>query len=234
MTGPGGFLPAARDGAEALFRGVADPVEAKGMAAYMRDQFPFLGIKSKPRRALTREALAGLPRPSEEDLRTLADAMWALPEREFQYFAVDVLVRSVRVCGPGFLETVQRLVTTKSWWDTVDALAANVVGPLVAAHPDLRADMDRWIGDQDIWVVRTAILHQMRYKAATDADRLFGYCLARAGDEEFFIRKAIGWALREYSKTDAAAVRAFVTEHDDELSGLSRREALEWVERRRD
>jgi len=92
--------------------------------------------------------------------------------------------------------------------------------------------MDEWIGDDDIWLARTAILHQNRFKGGTDADRLFRYCEVRAADTEFFLRKAIGWALREYSKTDAVAVRAFVAAHDRELSGLSKREALKWLDRR--
>jgi 3-methyladenine DNA glycosylase AlkD len=89
--------------------------------------------------------------------------------------------------------------------------------------------MDAWAEDSNFWVVRTAILHQLRFKSATDSERLFRYCGMHAGDAEFFIRKAIGWALREYSKTDAAAVRRFVAEHEGELSGLSKREALLWL-----
>ena len=102
---------------------------------------------------------------------------------------------------------MEELITTKSWWDTVDALASRTVGALVLADPALRKTMDRWIRSDDIWIARTAILHQLFYKEATDTSRLFDYCLLRAGDNEFFIRKAIGWALREYSKTDEVAVR---------------------------
>jgi len=137
----------------------------------------------------------------------------------------------VRRCGDAFLGHTRILLTTKSWWDTVDALAANVVGPLVRANPPLVAVMDEWIVDGDHWLVRTAILHQLHARGRTDTDRLFGYCTRRAGDREFFVRKAIGWALREYSKTDAAAVRQFVTTHP-ELSPLSAREALRWLQRK--
>lgn len=104
------------------------------------------------------------------------------------------------------------------------------VGPLVRANPLLRKTMDDWISSENFWLARTAILHQLHYKKETDADRLFSYCLRRAADTEFFIRKAIGWALREYSKTDAQAVRQFVRNHP-ELSGLSTREAMKWIER---
>jgi 3-methyladenine DNA glycosylase AlkD len=209
----------------------ADPTRAAAMRTYMRDQFEFLGIPTPLRRTLDREIVAGLPVPTEAELRTVALACFALEAREYQYFACDYLRRHVERCSPRFLTTARRLVTTLSWWDTVDALATRTVGGLVLAHRDLATTMDGWVRDRDIWVARTAILHQLTYRDRTDADRLFGYCLARADSSEFFLRKAIGWALREYSKTDAAAVRRFVRDHDRELSGLSKREALKWLER---
>jgi 3-methyladenine DNA glycosylase AlkD len=192
----------------------------------MREQFPFLGIPGPRQKQLAREALAGLPRPSEPDLRAIAIGCWALPEREYQYFACALLRRHARLLSPGFLDVTRTLVTTKSWWDTVDALAAHVVGPLVAGFPALALDMDEWVRDDDVWIARTAILHQLRFGPATDAERLFGYCLARADHKDFFIRKAIGWALREYGKTAPDAVRSFVAAHRAELSPLSVREAL--------
>ena len=199
------------------------------MAAYMRNRFPFLGISATKRRALQREALAGRAAPSEDDLRSLGRELWALPEREYQYAATDILARHVRVCSAAFLPVARELITAKSWWDTVDALAGHVVGPLVLAHPHLADEMDEWARDDDVWVARTALLHQLRSKQKTDAHRLFAYCELRAGDNEFFIRKAIGWALREYSKTDADAVRAFVADQSSTLSPLSQREALLWL-----
>jgi 3-methyladenine DNA glycosylase AlkD len=199
----------------------------------MRDMFPFLGIPTGERRALQRAVLAGLPRTTEADLVDLSKTLYDRPEREYQYVAVDHLVRHVKVCGPGFLATARELITTKSWWDTVDGLAAKVVGPLVLAYPGLAEEMDRWIEDDDIWVARSAILHQLTFKGATDAARLFRYCGRRSADREFFIRKAIGWALREYSKTDPVAVPAFIAENDTRLSGLSKREGMLWITGRR-
>jgi 3-methyladenine DNA glycosylase AlkD len=206
-----------------------DAQRAAAMSAYMRNLFPFAGIAATDRRRLQREAAAGLTPPDQAALSETLDTLWSMPEREYQYAALDLASRHVRVCGPGFLATARRLVSTKSWWDTVDALAGHVVGPLVAAHPQLTADMDEWIQADDMWVARTALLHQLTYKQRTDRARLFAYCLARSGHPDFFIRKAIGWSLREYSKTDAEAVRAFVTDNDDRLSPLSKREALLWL-----
>jgi len=142
------------------------------------------------------------------------------------------LFAAARRLDPDLLPTVRHLVTTKSWWDTVDALASRVVGTILARYPAAVSTMDSWLADGNLWVARTAILHQNHSKGRTDPDVLFGYCLRRAADPEFFIRKAIGWALREYSKTDAEAVERFVREHHDELSGLSRTEALKWLRRR--
>jgi 3-methyladenine DNA glycosylase AlkD len=213
------------------FTAAAAPGRAPAMAAYMRDQFPFLGLPTPVQRGLARAALRDLAAPDEADVVALTTASWALPEREYQYAGCDYAIGHVLRCGPGFLDHARTLLITKSWWDTVDALAANVVGPLVRAHPVLVPVMDDWIDDDNEWLVRTAITHQLHAKDSTDTARLFGYCSRRAGDREFFVRKAIGWALREYSKTDAEAVVAFVATHG-ELSSLSAREALKWLRRK--
>ncbi|QDQ10268.1 DNA alkylation repair protein [Streptomyces spectabilis] len=210
----------------ASYTEAADPVRAAEMRAYMKDVAPFLGLASGVRRDLARAVLAGTPRPDEADCTALALRCWRLPEREYHYFAVDYLRRHVKRCSSGFLPVARHLVTTVPWWDTVDLLAAHVVGGLVAADSELTADMDEWSTDDDLWVVRTALLHQLRYKERTDADRLFAYCARQAGHPDFFIRKAIGWCLREYAKTDPDAVRTFVERHRDALSPLSVREAL--------
>ncbi|MEU6123435.1 DNA alkylation repair protein [Streptomyces sp. NPDC047123] len=208
----------------------ADPERAVRMRAYMKDVAPFLGLASPVRRELSRAVLAGTPRPDERDCTAIALRCWELPEREYAYFAVDYLRRHVKRCSSGFLPVARHLVTTRSWWDTVDLLAAHVVGALVEADPGLRSAMDEWIEDEDLWVARTALLHQLRYKTATDTERLFAYCVRRSGDSDFFIRKAIGWCLREYAKTDPDAVRGFVDRNVDRdrdvLAPLSVREAL--------
>lgn len=209
-----------------MYEAARDPVKAEPMVAYMRHQFAFLGIGAPEQRALTRGVLDGLGRPTQADLSEVAQACWLRDEREYQYFAVRLLRRYVGVCGADFLDALRPLITTKPWWDTVDELAAHVVGPLVATYPDLIATMDVSSGDENMWLVRTAILHQVRYRETTNSERLFRYCAARAGHRDFFARKAIGWALREYATVAPDAVRAFVAEHATDLSGLSRREAL--------
>ena len=205
------------------FEAARDPERARAMTAYMRDQFPYFGLPAPRLRAVSRLALAGLPAPTSDDLRLIALACWERPEREFQYFACDYLRAHVAVPGPSFLAVTRTLITTKPWWDTVDALATRFVGDLVRRHPVLIADMDAWSTDDDMWLVRTAILHQLHYGTATDTTRLFGYCTAQAGHPDFFVRKAIGWALRHYARTDPEAVRRYLAEH--RLSPLSVREA---------
>ncbi|MGX6607811.1 DNA alkylation repair protein [Micromonosporaceae bacterium Da 78-11] len=210
---------------DARFEAARDPVRATGMASYMRDQFPYLGLLSPTLRALTRTVVAGLPGPSADDLQRIALACWERPEREYQYFACDYLRTHVAVPGPTFLPVARTLLTTKPWWDTIDPLATRFVGGLVRRHPALLTEMDAWAADDDMWLVRTALLHQLHYGAETDTARLFGYCSAQAGHRDFFVRKAIGWALRQYARTDADAVRRYLTANRGRLSPLSVREA---------
>jgi 3-methyladenine DNA glycosylase AlkD len=204
-----------------------DPERAAGMSAYLRNQFPCLGITLPGLRSLLRE----LPTTEPDQAVSWAQACWELPEREYQYVGLLALQSTARRLPPACLPDLERLITTKSWWDTVDGLATNVVGTVVLMHPELSEEMDRWAASENIWVARTAILHQERWKARTDARRLFRYCELRAGDREFFIRKAIGWALRSYAAVEPAAVERFVVDHRQALSGLSQREAMRGVRR---
>lgn len=235
---PAGHILADRIAAELVTR--SDPERVDGMRRYMRDQFPFLGVTGPGQKAAWRAATADLAcrLPEPVVVEAVLD-LWARPEREHQYLACALANRHARppARGPGpnpaFLDTLESLLATRPWWDTVDALATHAVGDLVCAHPRLRDRMDAWLVGDDMWLARTALLHMNRWRTATDAEWLFSACLAQGAHRDFFVRKAIGWALREYSKVDPAAVVAFVDAHQDDLSGLSRREALRWLERRR-
>jgi 3-methyladenine DNA glycosylase AlkD len=208
-----------------------DPARVEAMERYMRNQFSYAGVASPGVDAAVKASIAGLDPPSERQLLAFADKAWRKREREFQYAAGGLLRRYASQLSSSALPAVHRYTTTKSWWDTVDLLAIHVTGPLVRADPGLVVEMDRWIESENIWVARTAILHQNAWKTATDEARLFRYCLARAAEREFFIRKAIGWALREYSKTSGDAVREFIAANEHLLSPLSRREGLAWLDR---
>jgi 3-methyladenine DNA glycosylase AlkD len=210
-----------------LFAAAADPVQAESMARYLKGRFPFHGIPAGPRRELQRQAFAGrrLDRvEAEAEAAALADELWALPQREYQYAACDVLRAVASHASAGLLPLIERLAVTRPWWDTVDSLA-HVAGTLVLAHPELGKRMQQLSRSSDPWLVRIALLHQLDAYGRTDVDRLLRTCAAHAGSPDFFVRKAIGWALRQYARTDPAVVRAFVEAHP-ELSPLSRREAL--------
>ncbi|MFF9494798.1 DNA alkylation repair protein [Streptomyces flaveolus] len=180
-----------------VYAAAAEPGRAGAMRAYMRDVAPFPGLTTPVRRGLSRRVLGGLPRPGEAD-RT---ALPAVARARAALRPVDLLRRHVTYGSSGFLPVVRHLVTTAPRWDTVDLLAAHAVGRLVAADRGLTAGTDARIADDGLWLVRTALLRQPRYRERTDTDRLFGYRLRRSGHPDFFVRKAIGWCLREYAKT---------------------------------
>ena len=212
---------------ESTLRPLADPLQAVPMRAYMLDQFAFLGLRATPRR----QALRGLPRLNNwtaPDLLALAEALWDLPEREFQYAAVDLLAKHHRQLDLESLPRLLELVQLQSWWDTVDGLAG-VVGDILLRARDNQRDvqraMDACLSHSNLWVRRVAMLHQLGWKAQTDEARLLRYALTLAPVTDFFIRKAIGWALRDHARTRPEAVRTFLTQHEERLSGLTRREA---------
>jgi 3-methyladenine DNA glycosylase AlkD len=230
MPGVADLAPVLLERLDARFAAARDPEKAAGMRAYMRDQFPYAGLPAPALRAVEREVFAGLPAPSAADLRAVALACWARDEREYQYVACDYLRKHVRAADEAFIDVTRTLLTTRPWWDTVDALATRFVGDLVRLHPTLVATMDDWSADADLWLVRTAILHQLHYGPATDTARLFAYCSRQAGHPDFFVRKAIGWALRHYARTDPSAVREFVAAEGARLSPLSVREATKHLQ----
>lgn len=207
------------------YQQAADTERAAAQRAYMRDQFPYLGIPTPQRRAIDRIVFKGAARPRTTDCAAFALRCWRMPEREYRYCAVDYLITHVGRCDSTLLPTVRTLITTDPWWDTTDPLATRVVGRLVTADSELKATMDAWVRDENMWIARTAILHQLHCKEATDERRLFAYCSALAEHRDFFIRKAIGWALRAYAYTAPEAVRAFLDRERGRLSPLSVREA---------
>jgi 3-methyladenine DNA glycosylase AlkD len=209
----------------------ANPKNAAQMARYLRDQFSFFGIKSPQRRKILKTFLKKYGNPAIEDMPQVARELWTLPEREQQYNALDILIRQQKKLEPDFLPTLEWLITTKSWWDTVDGLATNVSGTLFANFPETGSTaVQQWRSVDNIWLRRTTLLHQLKYKDKTNVPLLFSLIEENLNDNEFFIQKAIGWALREYSKTDEIAVRDFVS--DTDLSPLAHREALKWLNKR--
>lgn len=205
---------------------IAVPADAEPMAAYMKNHFVFFGIKNPARKAAVKDFIAAGRHASDGQILDAATELWAQPEREFQYVACELLRRWAGGLGPDAIDEAEQFITTKSWWDTVDPLAARTVGTLVVNHPELVTVMDDWIEDDNMWLIRTALIHQLFRKDTIDADRLFAYAERQAGHKDFFVRKAIGWALRQHGRTDPDGVRAFVAANETRFSGLSKREAL--------
>lgn len=215
-------------------RAVADPEKAPAMQAYMKSEMPFLGVQSRPLRAACRGVLDVQRLEGEPAWREAVLLLWDEAEyREERYAAIELTGhRSYREHQRvSTLDLYRHLVVTGAWWDHVDAIASHRVGPILRAHPaEVAPVMRAWAVDEDLWVRRTAILSQLGSKHATDLDLLRDVLEANLGGSlhgrEFFIRKAVGWALRQHARIDPGWVRAFVAEHDAALSGLSRREAL--------
>lgn len=200
------------------------------MARYMKGQFAFFGIKTPQRKALVKEQVDELGRPT--DWPALGKLLWEAPQREMQYAFNDLLEPVIRKQSPALLNLLEELIQRKSWWDTVDFLAPRLAGRLLMQNPGLLPDYpDRWITHDNFWLQRAAILCQLRWKAQTDEKRLFNYIQRRAESSEFFVQKGAGWALREYSKVNPEAVQTFVQATD--LPALTVREGLKWVLRKK-
>lgn len=209
-----------------LLSQAADPLRAVPMRAYMRNQFDFYGIMAGPRHQLLRSFLLAEGMPS--DVRTVIRALWKEDARECQYVACALLLRAKKKMSMDDVPFFEELITTKSWWDTVDAIAPNVAG-VVALHAHAHATRqlaERWISAPNMWLQRSAILLQLKYKDKTDEALLFDLVLRHASSTEFFLQKAAGWALRQYAYVAPVAVRMFVDAHRSQLSGLTIREAL--------
>lgn len=200
---------------------LADPERASGMRAYMRDQFDYLGIPTAARRSAIKPLLKPLKGSGHANLIGLANELWECHEREYQYAALDLLnmhSKELRIADiPALLALVQR----KSWWDTVDALAT-IIGDILCGQHD---HMDEALKHENFWMRRIALLHQLGWREKTDHKRLYSYCLGLAHEKEFFIQKAIGWALRDYARHAPEEVRQFTQQNKSALSALSYREA---------
>ncbi len=208
----------------------SDKENAQKMKDYMRGQFEYFGIKAPLRSSLQKEFLAKNPFPIE-DRHHIIKELWQFPEREIQYIAMDLHFRSRKAFSPEDLSLIEYCITEKSWWDTVDFIAAKTLGEYLKQYPEaIKEVCDRWMDSGNIWLQRSCLLFQLKYKQKTDIDLLFRLIRELMHEKEFFIRKAIGWVLREYSKTDAKAVQEFVSK--EPLQPLSSKEALGWLRKR--
>ncbi|MDE3252473.1 MAG: DNA alkylation repair protein [Bacteroidota bacterium] len=208
--------------------GLADPVKAAGMKAYLLDQFDFLGIPAPERRRTAKTFYQANPISNYTKLENIVKECFSLRQREYHYFAIELFAHHKHLWTPASGELLEFGLTTHSWWDSVDHIGSDWLSDFFLLFPAcIKPLTEKWNRSDNIWLQRSSLLFQKKYKTATDTKLLKKYILHLADAEDFFIRKAIGWALREYGKTDPAFVIRFVKEHS--LSPLSKKEALKRI-----
>jgi 3-methyladenine DNA glycosylase AlkD len=214
-------------------RELADPTKAPIMQAYMKSTMPYLGIQAVPFRKATKAVLATYALDSFEDWRDTALALWRGARFREERYAVIELVgyRSYREFRTlDALPLFEEMITTGAWWDYVDSIASQRIGELLQRHPkEMRAILREWAVSEDIWKRRSAILAQLKFKGDTDLKLLYDCIQPSLARREFFLRKGIGWALRQHAWTDPEEVIRYVKANEKRLSPLSRREALKNV-----
>lgn len=224
--------------ADIYFRGLKHELRAAGnaqtgaqMSRYLRDQFSCLGVKAPLRRAIQKQYRDRHGELVRTSLRAFVQRCWKDPNRELQYTAIDLAIRERKHAPENFWKLYESMITQKSWWDTVDPVATTLVTTHLQRYENLNPELpDRWIESSNIWLQRTALLFQLKYKKSTNAGQLFRYIDAVRDSEEFFLQKAAGWALREYSRHEPMAVEEYV--RTTTLSALTVREGMRLINSR--
>ena len=210
----------------AVFAANENTANAGPMEAYMKGLFIFHGIKTDQRRKLFKETWDKHKADVSANAREIALELYNKTEREYHYCSIEILIKELKKkFVKGDKKLIEKLIVTHSWWDSVDVIAKYLLGEYLKQYPtEIPKVIERFSNSDTIWLNRSAILFQLGYKKDTDANLLFAECLKHRESKEFFIQKAIGWALREYGKTNPEAVRRFVSTAG--LQALSTREAL--------
>lgn len=212
------------------FRLNANAIISKGQKAYMKENFEFFGIKTPLRRKLQQPFLMKANLPPKNKLPELVEILWNKPERDFQLFAQELAFKYIKKLEPQDIDLFEYMVRNKSWWDTVDFIAVKLMGAYFVQYPETRKKyVDKWLASDHLWLQRSALLFQLNYKKNLDTDLLVHTINSLLGSKEFFINKAIGWVLRQYSKTDPDWVINFVEETS--LANLSKKEALRLIKK---
>lgn len=205
---------------------VADASQAQPMKAYMKNNFDFLGVRTPDRRTVAKQFFKDFKDQGID--WDFVGACWAKPYREFQYIAIDYLVTKKKDLALAALPRLKKLAQTKSWWDSIDGLD-KLVGKIVLDNPEAKQTILEWSVDDDFWLRRVAIDHQLLQKEKTDTELLETILVNNLHQTEFFINKAIGWSLRDYSKTNPEWVRVFLAKYSSQMASLSIREASKYI-----
>ena len=208
------------------FAASANATKAAGAKAYLLHQFEFYGLQTPERRSICKAFYKTYPVTSHATLVTIIKVAFAAPERELHYFAIELLAFNHKLWTPKTITIIEWMLTHKSWWDSVDSTNSNVIGKYFIKFPELLVSTtNKWNQSSNIWLQRMSILFQLPYKENTNTQLLEKYIVNRINTNEFFVNKAIGWALRAYAYTNKKWVIRFVKDHP-QLSNLSKREAL--------
>jgi 3-methyladenine DNA glycosylase AlkD len=211
------------------FHEKGNPEVAQGQMWYMRHQFEFFGLKMPQWSAIAKQLHQTCGVPEGEDLKTLVRLCFDDEHREMHYFALETVQKTLKKQPAAFIDFLEELILSRSWWDTVDWLN-KLVGQHFQRYPELIVPVtERWMQGDNFWLKRVCLIFQLTYKSKTDAALLFGYVQRVADSKEFFLQKGAGWALRQYSRTDPEAVRNFV--ENTRLAPLTRREALRLMDK---
>jgi len=204
---------------------LADTERAVGAKAYMKNQFDFFGMTMAARRQVCKEYMKLHHLQKQTDLEVIVKELWMLPQREFQYFGIELMAFHKKLWQASIIHLFEFCIINKSWWDTVDFLASECTGKYFLLFPEQIIPITgNWNLSNNIWLQRSSLLFQKAYKKATDTQLLSAYTLHLSASKEFFIQKAIGWMLREYARTNPTWVIEFVNTHT--LPALSKREAM--------
>ncbi len=210
---------------QSSYKKLANKQKSIEMAAYMKTSMPFYGVQKPDRLPIYKSIKKDFAAENIDEYKDYVRALWALPHREEKYTALEYALANKQYIIKDSLDLYEELIRDGAWWDFVDTIAVHLVGEtLLHERKAVKSKLDTWINDDDMWIRRTAILSQNKHKSHTDETMLYKYIQKRMHEREFFIAKAIGWALREYSYTNPKSVKQFIAQNKNELAPLSVRE----------
>lgn len=210
------------------FQQLGDPERAMFMSKYLKNQFEFFGVNAPARKLLGRQLVHGFDWADQKSFLEFVDLCWKEHKREFNYTALDLSFRFRKKLNQDSIPFYVKLIGRESWWETVDGIAPQIIGRLIIDQPEkVKHYAEKWMAMDELWYQRSALILQLMYKDKTDFDLLKKLILQKANSREFFIQKAAGWALRQYSKTDPAAVQDFINKN--KLPALTIREGMKFI-----